>query len=131
MVLLGMSLGTHVTGGTHWELDGNIAIKQKIKLPLGLWKGGRCFLSCSIFLKRYPLTLKFSVFSFQGGFFNKSRSRSFNSVIKSEAVSGHAGFTRIGPMLSLKWAHYAGQAHGPWSWTQAWPLGFYPIHKKE
>jgi hypothetical protein len=112
--------------GTHWELDGNIAIKQK---KISLWVFGRGegeegVLTCSIFLKRYsPPHLKiFCFFSFQGEFFNKSQSRSFNSVIKSEVVSGHAGFTRIGPMLSLKWAIMRvkrmafglGHTHGLW-----------------
>jgi hypothetical protein len=29
--------------GTHWELDGNIAIKQKKKSPFGSLEGGKAF----------------------------------------------------------------------------------------
>jgi len=116
--------------GTHWELDGNITIKQK---KFSLWvfgRGGRC-LNMFDFSETLSTHLKISVFSRQGEFFNKSWSRSFNSVIKSEAVSGHAGFTRIGPMLSLKWAIMRvkrmafgpGQAHCFWAWSCAWHLG--------
>jgi hypothetical protein len=53
---------------THWELDGNIAIKQK-KISLWVFGRGEGVLKCLIFLKRYAPTLKFYLFFFLGGIF--------------------------------------------------------------
>jgi hypothetical protein len=57
--------------GTHWELDGNIAIRQKKILPFGLWKvgrGGRYF-KVFDFSETLSPDLKIFCFFFQGGFF--------------------------------------------------------------
>jgi hypothetical protein len=113
--------------GTWWEHSN----KTKKILPLGLWKGEgeEGVLTCLIFLKCYPPTLKFLFFSFQGEFFNKSPSRTFNSVIKSEAVSGHSRLYQNWAHAQPQVGHYAGQAHGLWAWSHAWPWGF-TLHKK-
>jgi hypothetical protein len=66
-----MSLGTHVTGGTHWELDWEHRNKTQKKFFLwGSLEGGEDVLTSSKFWKRYPPALKnFGFFLSRGKLF--------------------------------------------------------------